>query len=192
MEGVTKWTTSKVSLRASTTPRMRTTVMAGSHAATKTYFQRARRSRWPGLRRRLDVLVSLAGRISRLQLHDQHRSRGGERGHTGIGLHRHAHGDIPPAKHSRHSPDGEEHSNPLYAGSHLPYLGGKWSSFRVTSAASSYVRLVDDAAEPFVVGVVVAPDDVPANHAGLFFVAGVVGPVQREVAQRRKLRLYAV
>ena len=37
--------------------------------------------------------------------------------------------------------------------------------------------LVDDAAESFVVGVVVAPDDVPADHAGLFFVAGVVGVV---------------
>jgi hypothetical protein len=35
------------------------------------------------------------------------------------------------------------------------------------SAASSYVCLGDDAAEPFVVGVVVAPDDVPADHAGL-------------------------
>jgi hypothetical protein len=61
-----------------------------------------------------------------------------------------------------------------------------------TSAASSYVCPVDDAAEPFVVGVVVAPDDVPADHAGLLFVAGVVGPVQREVPQGRELRLYAV
>ena len=60
------------------------------------------------------------------------------------------------------------------------------------SAASSYVCLVDDAAESFVVGVVVAPDDVPADHAGLFLVAGVVGAVQREVPQRRELRLDAV
>ena len=39
---------------------------------------------------------------------------------------------------------------------------------------------------------VVAPDDVPADHAGLLFVAGVVGAIQREVAQRGELRLYAV
>jgi hypothetical protein len=63
---------------------------------------------------------------------------------------------------------------------------------RRPSAASSYVRLVDDAAEPFVVGVVVAPDDVPADHAGLLFVAGVVGAVQREVPQRGELGFDAV
>jgi hypothetical protein len=40
--------------------------------------------------------------------------------------------------------------------------------------------------------VVVVPDDVPADHAGLFFVAGVVGAVEREVPQGRELRLYAV
>src|SRR5215469_11167491 len=61
-----------------------------------------------------------------------------------------------------------------------------------TSAASSYVCPVDDAAEPFVVGVVVAPDDVAADHAGLLLVAGVVGAVGREVPQRRELRLYPV
>ena len=60
------------------------------------------------------------------------------------------------------------------------------------AAASSYVCPVDDAAEPFVVGVVVAPDDVPADHAGLLLVAGVVGAVEREVPQRGELRLYAV
>ena len=60
------------------------------------------------------------------------------------------------------------------------------------SAASSYVCPVDDAAETFVAGVVVAPNDVPADHAGLFLVAGVVGAVQREVPQRRELRLYPV
>jgi hypothetical protein len=59
-------------------------------------------------------------------------------------------------------------------------------------AASSYVRPVDDAAEPFVVGVVVAPADVPADHAGLLLMAGMVGAVEREVPQRRELRLYAV
>jgi hypothetical protein len=62
----------------------------------------------------------------------------------------------------------------------------------VTSAGSGYACLVDDAAESFVVGMVVTPDDVPADHAGLLFVAGVVGAVQREVAQRGELRLYAV
>src|SRR6185312_11656130 len=60
------------------------------------------------------------------------------------------------------------------------------------SAASSYVCPVDDTAESFVVGVVVPPDDVPADHAGLFLVAGMVGAVQREVPQRRELRLYPV
>jgi hypothetical protein len=38
--------------------------------------------------------------------------------------------------------------------------------------------------------VVVAPDDVPADHAGLLGVAGVVGAVEREVPQDRELRLY--
>jgi len=50
-------------------------------------------------------------------------------------------------------------------------------------AASSYVCPVDDAAESFVVGVVVAPDDVPADHAGLLVVAGVIGAIERKVAQ---------
>jgi hypothetical protein len=59
-------------------------------------------------------------------------------------------------------------------------------------AGSGRVHPVDDAAEPFVVGVVVAPDDVPANHAGLFFVAGMVGAVQREIPQLRELGFYAV
>jgi hypothetical protein len=40
--------------------------------------------------------------------------------------------------------------------------------------------------------VVDTPDDVPADHAGLLFVAGVVGAVQREVAQRCELRFYPV
>jgi hypothetical protein len=62
----------------------------------------------------------------------------------------------------------------------------------VTSAASGYVCPVDDAAESFVVGVVITPDDVPADHAGLLLVTGVVGAVEREVPQRRELRLYSV
>ena len=61
-----------------------------------------------------------------------------------------------------------------------------------TSAASGYVCPLDDAAESFVVGVVVAPDYVPADHAGLVFVAGMVGPVEREVPQRGELGFYAV
>ncbi len=60
------------------------------------------------------------------------------------------------------------------------------------SAASGYVCPVDDAAESLVVGMVIAPDDVPADHAGLLAVAGVVGTVEGEVPQRRELRLYAV
>ncbi len=54
------------------------------------------------------------------------------------------------------------------------------------SAASGYICPVD-LAESFVVGVVVAPDDVPADHAGLFLVARVVGGVEREVTQGREL-----
>ncbi len=53
---------------------------------------------------------------------------------------------------------------------------------RTASVASSYVCPVDDAAEPFIVGVVVAPDNIPADHAGLLLVADVVGAVEREVA----------
>jgi alkylation response protein AidB-like acyl-CoA dehydrogenase len=84
----------------------------------------------------------------------------------------------------RHGPGGARCRQPR------PRGPGQRSSH--ASAASSYVRLVDDAAESFVVGVVVAPDDVPADHAGLLLVTGVVGPVEREVPQRRELRLYAV
>src|SRR5215467_7729236 len=60
------------------------------------------------------------------------------------------------------------------------------------SAASGHVCPIDDAAEPIVVGVVVAPDDVAADHAGLLLVGGVVGAVEGEVAQRRELCLDAV
>jgi hypothetical protein len=59
-------------------------------------------------------------------------------------------------------------------------------------AASGYVCPVDNSAESFVVGVVVAPDDVPADHAGLLFMCGVVGSVECEVPQGCELRLYAV
>ena len=41
-------------------------------------------------------------------------------------------------------------------------------------------------------GVPVAPSDVPPDHAGLFGVAGVVGAVKGEVAQRGELRLDSV
>jgi hypothetical protein len=40
-----------------------------------------------------------------------------------------------------------------------------------------------------VAGVVVAPDDVPEDHAGLLRVAGVVGAVEREVPQGGELGL---
>jgi hypothetical protein len=56
---------------------------------------------------------------------------------------------------------------------------------------SSYVCPLDDTAQAFVVGVI-APDDVPANHAGLFGLAGLVGAVEREVVQGCELRLDAV
>jgi hypothetical protein len=36
---------------------------------------------------------------------------------------------------------------------------------------------VDNSAEFLVVGVIVAPDDVPADHAGLFLVTGVIGAI---------------
>jgi hypothetical protein len=55
------------------------------------------------------------------------------------------------------------------------------------AATSSYVGPADDAAELFVAGVVVAPDDVPADQTGLFLVAGVVGTVEGEVPQRGEL-----
>ncbi len=61
-----------------------------------------------------------------------------------------------------------------------------------SSAASGNVCPGDDPAQPFVVGVGVAPDDVPADHAALLLVGGVVGAVEREVPQRRELRLHAV
>ena len=74
-----------------------------------------------------------------------------------------------------------------------PVMGAEFDRVRVhTSAASGNVRPGDDLAEPLVVGVVVTPDDVAADHAGLLFVGEVVGAVEGEVPQRGELRLYAV
>jgi hypothetical protein len=72
--------------------------------------------------------------------------------------------------------------------------GHKWSyrTQNEPSAAPGYVCPVDDAVEPFVVGVVVAPDDVSADHAGLLLAGGMVCAVEREVAQRGELGFYAV
>ncbi len=42
---------------------------------------------------------------------------------------------------------------------------------------------VADEAESFVMIVVVAPNDIATDHAGLFAVAGVVGPVECEVTR---------
>ena len=39
---------------------------------------------------------------------------------------------------------------------------------------------------------VVAPNDVPADHAGLLLVGGTVCTVEREVLQRGELGFYAV
>jgi len=64
-----------------------------------------------------------------------------------------------------------------------------WLMVRRPSAASGNVCRVDEAAEPLVVGVIVARDDVSADHAGLLLVAGVVGAVEREVPQRGELGL---
>jgi hypothetical protein len=56
---------------------------------------------------------------------------------------------------------------------------------------SGCVCPLDDPAQPFVVGVVVAPDEV-ADHAALFLMGGVIGAVEGDVAQGCELRLYAV
>ena len=60
------------------------------------------------------------------------------------------------------------------------------------SATSGNVCPSDEPAWLVVVGAVVAPDDVPADRAALLAVAGVAGAVEREVAQRCELGLYAV
>jgi hypothetical protein len=57
------------------------------------------------------------------------------------------------------------------------------------SDASGNLCPVDDFAEPAIVGVAVPPGDVAADHAGLLVVAGMVGAVQGEVAQRLELSL---
>jgi hypothetical protein len=57
---------------------------------------------------------------------------------------------------------------------------------------SGNVCPVDDLAEASVVSVAVAPVDVSTDRAALLGVGGVVGAVQREVAQAGELRLDAV
>jgi hypothetical protein len=47
----------------------------------------------------------------------------------------------------------------------------------------------DDGAQANIGGVLVPSDDVAADHAALFLVAGVVGAVQREVPQGGELGL---
>src|SRR5207249_8093087 len=97
--------------------------------------------------------------------------------------------DTPPTTPSRHA-----RAPPCTHGilTRRRHVRGDATSIPLTSAASGYVCLVDDAAESFVVGVVVAPDDVPADHAGLLLVTGVVGAVEGEVAQRGELGFDAV
>jgi hypothetical protein len=53
----------------------------------------------------------------------------------------------------------------------------------LVSAASGNVRPVHDLAQTLVLGVLVPPDDVAADHAALFLVAGVVGAIEGEVTQ---------
>jgi hypothetical protein len=72
----------------------------------------------------------------------------------------------------------------------IRYTGPAKGVIQAYSAASSNVCPLDDVAESFVVGVVVAPDDVPADHAGLLLVAGMVGAVQRGVPQGGELGFY--
>src|SRR6187200_3318015 len=60
------------------------------------------------------------------------------------------------------------------------------------SAVSGNVCPVDDVTEAAVVGVAVSPLDVAADGAALVGVGGVVGAVEREVAQAGELRLDAV
>lgn len=52
------------------------------------------------------------------------------------------------------------------------------------SVASANVCPVDNASESFVADVIGAPDNIPADHAGLVLVAGVVGAVKGEVPDR--------
>ena len=61
-----------------------------------------------------------------------------------------------------------------------------------TSAASGNICPVDDFAEATIAGVAVSPGDVAADHAGLLGVAGVVGAIHGEVAQRGELGFDAV
>jgi len=79
-----------------------------------------------------------------------------------------------------------------YRRSRQAYRGYTHTERGDPNAASSYVRPVDDTAQSFVLGVVVPPGDVPADHAGPFLVAGVVGAVERKVAEGGEPRFYAV
>src|SRR6185369_2733390 len=60
------------------------------------------------------------------------------------------------------------------------------------SAASGNVGPVDDPLESLILGVLVPPDDVAADHGCLGAVVAVVGAVEREVAQGGELGLDAV
>jgi len=55
----------------------------------------------------------------------------------------------------------------------------------VPGAASGNGRPAYDLAQALAASVVAAPDDVPADHAGLLLVGGMAGTLEREVAQRR-------
>jgi hypothetical protein len=50
---------------------------------------------------------------------------------------------------------------------------------RDPNVASGNIRPADDAAEPFAAGVVIAPDDMAADHAGLLLMGGVVTAAAR-------------
>ena len=56
-----------------------------------------------------------------------------------------------------------------------------------SSGASSNACAVDEFSELAVAGVGVAPADVAADHPGLSGVAGLIGAVESEVAQRLEL-----
>ena len=117
------------------------------------------------------------------------------RGHLieGLGFHRY-YFELGAAKGAGRVLPGPRYQVSVIGNSPTGWTTVPLSQFRLwqASAASGNVCLIDDAAESFVVGVVVAPDDVPADHAGLLFVAGVVGAVERKVPQRGKLGLDAV
>src|SRR6516162_9947245 len=96
----------------------------------------------------------------------------------------------PPGISSRQAVREPDPSDPLNATAHNRNAYPNSSIRRLgarSTATSGNVCPGDDAAESFVVGVVVAPDDVAADHAALFFVAAVVGAVEGEVPQGGEL-----